>query len=525
MKKSFLRQVMSLLLAAVLVASCLFAINVAAEGENIVWGTTGNLKWELNKDTYVLRLIGTGATGDFCHVNSWSKFVIDERPWQNYYAFIEKVIVEEGVTQIGSYCFCDCNQLVSVSLPNTLDRIGDNAFENCVRLTSIDLPAGLRIIGGSAFIKCQRLSGKIVIPGGIINIGANAFNGCNSLEDAVISRGTASIGEGTFSGCTSLKTVTLPKGFTGVGGSAFANCSALTDIYYGGTEDEWSDISINATGNQYFNTATKHFNVHDHRYITERVEPTCTQTGVEVKTCAECGEKITNIIPATGHFYGEEIDGIKTCIVCGHVQVHPVEITVCDARANKGQVKVPITLDYNPGISTLLLKIGYDSEVFTLSEVIDGEILGEAVHSDKLTADPYTLSWENDLETTDIPATGVIATLVFDIKEEAVMGNYSITVTKGQAANSALELFETSCTDGTVRFDAKLIGDINDDGEVTPADRMMLSRFIADWDGYDTTTCNIHAADINGDGEVDVIDRMILARFVADWEDYKVYFE
>ncbi len=521
MKKNLLRQAMSLLLAAVLVASCLFAINVAAEGENIVQGTTGSIKWVLDLDRYVLTLSGTGETDGYYNAIKGSFY---DRPWQNYLAHIEKIVVEEGVTRIGSACFCDCNQLVSLSLPSSLKSIGRAAFSSDIRLGSIDLPKGLTSIEPYAFENCQRLSGKLIIPG-VLNIGDTAFSNCTALTDVVISRGTISVGSAAFDGCTSLKTVTLSQGVVSVGEKAFGSCSALTDIYYGGTEDEWSDISINATGNQYFNTATKHFNVHDHRYITERVEPDCTHTGAEVKTCAECGEKITNIIPATGHFYGEEIEGVKSCIVCGHVQVHPVEITVCDARANKGQVKVPITLDYNPGISTLLLKIGYDSEVFTLSEVIDGEILGEAVHSDKLTADPYTLSWENDLSTTDIPATGVIATLVFDIKEEAVMGNYNITVTKGQAANSALELFETSCTDGTVRFDAKLIGDINDDGEVTPADRMMLSRFIADWDGYDTTTCNIHAADVNGDGEVDVIDRMILARFVADWEDYKVYFE
>ena len=64
-------------------------------------------------------------------------------------------------------------------------------------------------------------------------------------------------------------------------------------------------------------------------------------------------------------------------------------------------------------------------------------------------------------------------------------------------------------------------GDVNSDGMVDTLDRMILSRYLANWDEYDEDSISMAVADVNGDGVVDTLDRMILNRHLANWEGYE----
>ena len=68
----------------------------------------------------------------------------------------------------------------------------------------------------------------------------------------------------------------------------------------------------------------------------------------------------------------------------------------------------------------------------------------------------------------------------------------------------------------------KKTGDVNCDGVLSKADGMLLSRYIAGWEGI---VIDPEAADINGDGEITKADGMILARYLAGWEGYDMYFD
>lgn len=67
-----------------------------------------------------------------------------------------------------------------------------------------------------------------------------------------------------------------------------------------------------------------------------------------------------------------------------------------------------------------------------------------------------------------------------------------------------------------------LVGDVNSDGIVDNLDRMILSRYLADWAEYTEDIINMETADVNKDGVVDNLDRMVLSRHLADWEGYEV---
>ena len=77
----------------------------------------------------------------------------------------------------------DCTELVSVTLPNTIEEIEKTAFQNCKALTSIKLPPSLKKIGMMAFARSGLK--EITIPSSVESIGAWAFD-CDSLEKVVI---------------------------------------------------------------------------------------------------------------------------------------------------------------------------------------------------------------------------------------------------------------------------------------------------------------------------------------------------
>lgn len=99
--------------------------------------------------------------------------------------------------------------------------------------------------------------------------------------------------------------------------------------------------------------------------------------------------------------------------------------TVRLASATKGQtVKFPIVVTDNPGIFLFGLKVGFDSDYLSLKDVVDGGILS-AMNWDK---DSNVLRWTDTMAVQDYKENGVIATLVFEVKAEAPVADYPITL-------------------------------------------------------------------------------------------------
>lgn len=65
------------------------------------------------------------------------------------------------------------------------------------------------------------------------------------------------------------------------------------------------------------------------------------------------------------------------------------------------------------------------------------------------------------------------------------------------------------------------VGDANGDGFINAKDRMMLTRYLAKWTGYENI--NMIGADANKDGIINAKDRMILTRCLAKWSGYETW--
>lgn len=74
----------------------------------------------------------------------------------------KRVIIPEGVREIGDFAFEDFEDLVEIVLPETLEEIGMQAFRNCKSLQKIDIPVNCSLAqyyyGGVAFAGCTALN-------------------------------------------------------------------------------------------------------------------------------------------------------------------------------------------------------------------------------------------------------------------------------------------------------------------------------------------------------------------------------
>ena len=180
-------------------------------------GKDGNITWRLTKDG-TLYISGQGDMPDY----DWNKI-----PWRDF--SINKVVVQKGITSIGSFAFAYCRNLSSIKIPEGVTSIGSGAFEDCSSLSSIEIPEGVTSIGSIAFAYCRSLS-SIKIPEGVTSIGSQAFEGCSSLSSIKIPKGVTSIEGNAFGDCSSLSSIEMPEGVTSIGNDAFRGCSSLSSI-------------------------------------------------------------------------------------------------------------------------------------------------------------------------------------------------------------------------------------------------------------------------------------------------------
>lgn len=137
-------------------------------------------------------------------------------------------------------------------------------------------------------------------------------------------------------------------------------------------------------------------------------------------------------------------------------------IVVDSVTAKKGEtVTVNISLQNNPGIVSMTLKVTYDSTVLTLTNVQDGGILGTQSHKPQYSS-PYTLAWVNDTATTNFTANGVIVSLEFTVDESAeISEEYPVTVSYDadnyDIYNKDVEVVDFAIVNGLVKISAESI--------------------------------------------------------------------
>ena len=130
----------------------------------------------------------------------------------------------------------------SLILPAGISEVYACAFNGCSALTNIIIPNGVAKVGNNAFSGCSALTG-VIIPDSVTSIGYRAFSGCSALTSVTIPNGVTNIDRYVFSDCSALTSVTIPNTVTAIGNGVFQNCYDLKSITYTGTNAQWNIIT------------------------------------------------------------------------------------------------------------------------------------------------------------------------------------------------------------------------------------------------------------------------------------------
>ena len=160
---------------------------------------------------------------------------------------LQSVVIGSGLTAIDRETFQDCSALQNVVIGSSVHTISDYAFSNCTALVTINIPDNVTTIGSNAFKGCTLLE-NFRLGTGVQSIGASALQDCTSIDTVTIPANVQVIGNNAFTGCVELDETVIEKGaLQSIGSNAYSGCSSFDRIYYGGTADDWSVITVNAT--------------------------------------------------------------------------------------------------------------------------------------------------------------------------------------------------------------------------------------------------------------------------------------
>lgn len=251
------KRLVSLLLAFSMMLTFLPVGAVTAFAEDPEWSCGAN-----DSDTVTARFESASGTLTFSGEGAMENYQTMHfvAPWKEISNQIKKIVIENGVTSIGSNAFYQCSDMqatLDLSDAKALTSIGNNAFYGCKKLTgSLEIPDSVTKIGAEAFLDCNNLSGNFELPEGLQSVGNDAFYNCYNLTgglklpDTVTSIGTGAfyncakldgylvlsssltkIPQNAFNHCVNLKVedkLVIPSSVTVIENSAFARCSSLT---------------------------------------------------------------------------------------------------------------------------------------------------------------------------------------------------------------------------------------------------------------------------------------------------------
>ena len=151
------------------------------------------------------------------------------------------VIIGNSIIRIGNYAFNQCENLKSITIPNSVTKIDDAAFA-WTGIEQLTIPNSVERISPYICEGCQSLK-SITLSNIMTEIHASAFGNCTSLTNVTIPDSVTSIDGAAFGNCTGLTSIIIPNSVTSIGEYAFEDCTSLSTITYNGTKAQWNKIS------------------------------------------------------------------------------------------------------------------------------------------------------------------------------------------------------------------------------------------------------------------------------------------
>lgn len=262
-----------------------------------------NITYTFDNNTKTLSLSGTGATYDY------------EEGSNPFYGNteIKNIVVDEGITEIGKYFFCNCYNAKDLSLSEGLKTISDGAFKNCKSLELDYIPNGVTVIGSKAFMNTAVK--EITLPKSLTELKDMAFNKCYNLEELFI-----------------LNPYCFIYDISSIDGNGdnmdeylcIEKQAALYSWEYCYDKNNSSAKQYAERHNMWYSCCgTTHPDEHLEMKLTEQIDQTCTVDGLEryefiCKLCGEVDHRVEYQYISQGHkFDNGKITKKATCMQAG----------------------------------------------------------------------------------------------------------------------------------------------------------------------------------------------------------------
>lgn len=206
---------------------------------------------------YTLDIKGSGKIND----GALTVTASDEAKYEN----IEKIVIEEGIKEIGKFNFVNFENVTEVVLPESIEKIASGAFIGMTnfetlyynskdavidsayqirdgkvyvvsnftdtKLKTIVFGNNVEKIGERAFFGSVDLK-DVILSNSVLEIGKQAFYGCVNVKNIYLGNKITKIGEEAFNSCHSIASITIPENITFIGSKAFFNCTHLKKFTY-----------------------------------------------------------------------------------------------------------------------------------------------------------------------------------------------------------------------------------------------------------------------------------------------------
>ena len=441
------------------------------------------------------------------------------------YAFRNTKIMNVNIPSVGTIsmgAFEQCPNLDNVSAKNALS-IGNYAFRNCISLRNIDFPAVMSL-GAEAFVNTA--IENITMPF-VTSIGQKCFSGCTALKSAVFEK-AKTVESYAFINCKNLKFVYLPE-LTLLNTGTFSGCEKLKSLWLPNV------ATVNTNG---FANSFVEFVQFDNAVSIKDLPNTLK--GVVLSSSLQ----LVGDVPTTDYVvYGYKDSYAETYANKNSKEFQEVPAVVY-STSEQATVEDKYIYTYALGFDCKYQWYKNDKASTEGGTPIEGanNFYYEPKREDNAVV-YYCVITSNDGQQSSVTVSPIIYnapeyreadyTEYFayletlkdidrSIYTEASLANLDSLVSKDISGLSLAEQNKIKehidkIKDAVENLVVKyVLGDIDDDGEITVIDARMALTFASG-----KTTLNeiqLLAADVNKDGEVNVIDARILLRVAAQLE-------
>ena len=154
------------------------------------------------------------------------------------------VVLPEGVKTISEAAFYAEDELVSVTIPESVVSIDGLAFNHCSSLPDLTVSASNPVFkaengmllskdGKTLLWLTMMKSGSFAVPEGVTAIGDYALANCFQINELTLPAGLQSIGAHAFEGMNRVHSLDIPASVTSIGDQAFSGMDELVSVTVG----------------------------------------------------------------------------------------------------------------------------------------------------------------------------------------------------------------------------------------------------------------------------------------------------